>query len=36
MARLEQKMSAPDFWQDQQGAQKMLQRGSGWRATSAS
>src|SRR5436190_23038344 len=26
MARLEQKMSAPDFWQDQQGAQKMLQR----------
>ena len=26
MERLEQKMSAPDFWQDQQGAQKMLQR----------
>ena len=26
MARLEQKMSAPDFWQDQQGAQKMLQK----------
>ena len=26
MARLEQRMSAPDFWQDQQGAQKMLQR----------
>ena len=26
MSRLEQKMSAPDFWQDQQGAQKMLQR----------
>src|SRR5712691_1567193 len=26
MGRLEQRMSAPDFWQDQQGAQKMLQR----------
>jgi peptide chain release factor 2 len=26
MARLEQRMSAPEFWQDQQGAQKMLQR----------
>ena len=26
MDRLEQRMSAPDFWQDQQGAQKMLQR----------
>ena len=26
MERLEQKMSAPDFWQDQQGALKMLQR----------
>src|ERR1041384_5921565 len=26
MARLEERMSAPEFWQDQQGAQKMLQR----------
>src|SRR2546428_1416697 len=26
MGRLEQRMSAPDFWQDQQGAQKMLQK----------
>jgi peptide chain release factor 2 len=26
MGRLEARMGAPDFWQDQQGAQKMLQR----------
>src|SRR2546428_12171229 len=26
MGRLEQRMSAPDCWQAQQGAQKMLQR----------